>query len=509
MPKMTLTASFPFSTYYGHRNDGSVEGYPSPARLHAALLSAAALGPHSESGNPSDAALRALHWLEKHPPTGLFQPDTRDLDPSRKRRGYRDIGTFQGDLKKKVEPRPVSDGVAISAPFGFVWDEVPEDIRETLITLAEDVPYLGESHSVVVLFPGQIEPNLLLSPTANYFTPDAHSRTVPTEGRTDALIEAYEKQYGNKSTPKSQYRFTKTQAPKSEVPTEEYTVEAWYEKVEPPMPDDAPWTIAYLFSLDKSVARHDRVALCTRMHKALIARLGYGAAPVITGKYSDTVQPPANRLAIQYLSSELSQLLGLLGPHLALFVPTGTPPSDLEQIRKALDISQLWTKTLGKITISFIGSTRSASHFWPTPKPGCLRLWETEMPIVPETRKIKTGSRQWTLGDSAMLSAGFVWRERFTVEGTKQEQYCSLRDQVETQGMRVLSTRLVTRRVQDYVHHTHHSVPVQPYHTTLDLGSLANPQAVVMLGQSRHLGSGLLKPIDVDLDSIELFGGTE
>lgn len=131
------------------------------------------------------------------------------------------------------------------------------------------------------------------------------------------------------------------------------------------------------------------------------------------------------------------------------------------------------------------------------------------MPIVPETRKIKTGTRKWTLGDSALLSAGFVWRERFNAEGTKQEQYRSLRDQVEAQGMRVLSTRLVTRRVQDYVHHTHHSVPVQPYHTTLDLGSLANPQAVVMLGQSRHLGSGLLKPIDVDLDSIELFGGTK
>ncbi|WP_276848287.1 type I-G CRISPR-associated protein Csb2 [Corynebacterium pyruviciproducens] len=518
MPKLTLIASFPLGTYYGHRSDGSVETYPTPARLHSALLSAAAQGPHSEAGSPSDAALYALRWLEKHPPTGLFHPETADLDPSGQRRSFRDVGTFVKDNKtkvvhKKIEDRPISDGVAVAAPFGFIWNDVPDEVRETLVMLAEDVPYLGESHSVSVITAGEIEPNLLLAPTANCFTPEAHSRLVPTEGRTDTLIEAYNKQYGKKSVSKSQYKFTQTQAPLSETPTQNCIAEAWYEPAQLPTSTDSPWSIAYIFSLSTAVEKRDRVALCTRMHKAIISLLGFGAAPVITGKYNQGVQQPANRLAIQYLAPKLSQILGLRGPHLALFVPTGTSPSELAQIRKAVEISQIWSKQIGRIGISFTGSTRSASHFWPAPKPGCLRLWETAMPIIPETRIIKNGSRKWTLGDSALLSAGFVWRDRFPTEGSRQNRYRWLHDQVERQGMQVLATHAVTRNVRRYAHHTHADVPLQPYNAVIDLGALTNPRAAVMLGQSRHLGSGLLKPIDIDPKSIgsigEILGGVK
>lgn len=511
MSPLTLIASFPLGTYYGHRSDGSVEAFPTPARLHAALLSAAALGPHSEAGKLSDAALQALWWLEKHPPTGLFQPNTVDLDPSRERRSYRDVGTFAKDTKtkvvrKKIEDRPISDGVAISAPFGFVWNDVPDDIRKTLIAIAEDIPYLGESHSVAIVTAGEVEPNLLLSPTANCFTPEAHARQVPTEGRTDTLIEAYNEQYGKRSVPKSQYKFKQSQAPLSEIPTQSCTTEAWYEPAQLPTSTDSPWSIAYLFSLNATIEKRDRVTLCTRMHKALISLLSFGAAPIITGKYNQEVRQPANRLAIQYLTPQLSQLLGLRGPHLALFVPTGTSPSDLAQIRKSVEISQIWSKRIGRIDVSFTGSTRSASYFWPAPKPGCLRIWETEMPIIPETRIVKRGTRTWTLGDSALLSAGFVWRDRFSTEGSRQARYRLLRDQVEQQGMQVLATHPVTRNARNYAHHTHASVPVQPYHAVIDLGALSNTQAAVMLGQSRHLGSGLLKPIDVNPASLESIG---
>lgn len=514
MVKLTLTASFPLGTYYGHRSDGSVEAYPSPLRLHAALLNAAAQGSLSDRGQPSAQSLQALRWLEKHPPTGLFQPETQELDPSGNRIAYRDVGTFDSipksqRIKKRVTSRPIANGVAVREPYGFVWNEVPEDIAETLTLLAGDISYLGESHSMAVVSPGDVEPNLVLAPGANCFTVEALARPIPTEGRTDALIEAYNARFAKKGVTKSRDRFAKGQLPKSELPTVLSTSEAWYEPVQNTPVEDSPWSIAYLFELEREIDKRDRVAICTAMHRAIIALLGHGAAPIITGKYNKGVAQPANRLAIQYLPGELAQLIGLSGPHLALFVPTGTLPAELSQIRRSTELQQLWSRRTGKIGIQFANITRSAARFWPEPKAGTIRLWESEMPIIPETRKVREGDREWTLGDSALLSAAYVWREEFTRTKSGQQRYIELRDQVAARDAQVFNTHMVSRAVKDYAHHSHESVPVQPYYATLDLGTLAHPQAAIMLGQSRHIGGGLLKPLDIEVATYQPRGGAE
>ncbi len=505
--QLKLSASFPLGVYYGHKNDGTIETFPSPLRLHSALLNAAAEGPHSENGVPTEKALTALKWLETHPPTGLYQPDTTFQSRDFGRFGYRDVGTFapaaKGSklLRKKVEPRPISDGVAVRSPFGYSWNDVPEEIAETITVLADDVPYLGESHSVVILSAQEIEPNWFIAPTANCFTRGATPHLVPSEGRTEALIRAYNAQYGGKQPNKGKDKFGKTQKPQSETPSSESITEARYKPKHVELASDSPWTTAFLFKVERPFSKRDRVALCTTMHRSIISLIGSGASPIITGKYDRGVPQPANRLAIQYIPQDLAQLLGHTCPLLAVFVPNGATGEELTQIARAVEIKKLYSRHLGRITISFENETRDAAHFWPAPAKDTVRLWTTEMPIVPETRRIKQDGREWTLGDSAILSSAFVWRDEFDSNGSGQQRYLSLRDQVAERDVHIFRTRVVSRDTQRYVHHSHKSVPVQPYHATLDLGTLAHPQAAIMLGQSRHLGAGLLRPLDIEITS--------
>ena len=118
---------------------------------------------------------------------------------------------------------------------------------------------------------------------------------------------------------------------------------------------------------------------------------------------------------------------------------------------------------------------------------------------MPEMRRIRDKDSEWSLADSALVSAGFVWRDKFDIEGKGPKRYISLRDQVAQHKVIVAKTQLVTRSVRRFAHHSPKGVPVQPYDAVLDLGRLHPPQAAIMLGQSRHLGGGLLYPLDIEL----------
>ncbi|MGH3814962.1 MAG: type I-G CRISPR-associated protein Csb2, partial [Pseudonocardiaceae bacterium] len=73
-----IIAELPLGVYYGGVGDGAVDALPSPARLHAALLCAAAQGPcAAPEGDllaPCEADAAALRWLEQHPPDGISLP---------------------------------------------------------------------------------------------------------------------------------------------------------------------------------------------------------------------------------------------------------------------------------------------------------------------------------------------------------------------------------------------------------------------------------------------------
>lgn len=501
MTALSLMARFPLGVYYGHRADKSVDFSPSPARLHSALLNAAAQGSTSDNGQPTPKSLAALEWLEQNPPDGLFQPETFLTGDSSSRFIYRTVSSI--NKKRRTEQRRVSDGVAVADGFGYRWENAPEDVTGTIIALAEDVACLGEAHSIVVIEPADFSPNLELDPTASAFTPGGVPREVAQPGRTDELLQAFQAVNAPKAPSAAADKFTRSEEPRpSPVPRHRVST-TMYRSAEQEKEISSPWTAGYFFELDKSVRLEHRVELCTAMHRALVSQVGFDVSPAITGKYLDaTVDRPANRLAIQYLPASWAQQFGLDNDALVLFTPQGLTADDVEQISQARNITKLWGRRFGKISIRYSGFSRHGDDFWPAPQPGLRRFWRPLTPVIPETRRVKNNGVEWTLVDSGLLSLAYVWRDDMTVTQSGQRRYLELRDQAANKGAEVHSPVLHTKRAANYVHRTHRSVPVQPYNALFDLGELANDTTAVMVGQSRHLGGGFLAPFDVAVDDV-------
>ena len=78
-----------------------------------------------------------------------------------------------------------------------------------------------------------------------------------------------------------------------------------------------------------------------------------------------------------------------------------------------------------------------------------------------------------------------------------EQRYLELRDQVKTQDAAVFKARTINAKPRKYAHRTHASVVTQPWRGLLSLGTLATDETLVAIGQSRHLGGGLLVPHDV------------
>lgn len=124
------------------------------------------------------------------------------------------------------------------------------------------------------------------------------------------------------------------------------------------------------------------------------------------------------------------------------------------------------------------------------------------MPVaVPDTRPPRGG--RWSLADAAALSVALVWRHEFTAPGRGDARYRALAEAASTRGVRVDSAvRMMGGDVGRYVHKVHPDTVIQPYRAVLSLGDLAGPQTIAAIGQSRHLGGGLLVPRDLPSDIV-------
>lgn len=501
MPTLSLMARFPLGVYYGHKADGSVDLVPSPARLHAALLNAAGQGVHAQvdQGNlaPTEDSLAALRWMEENPPTGLFQPDTLRSSTAIGRFIYREVSSV--NKKRRTEKRTVSDGIAVSEGIGYRWEDAPEDVVDTITKLAEDVSCLGESTSVVVLEPRDFTPNLLLDQESGPFTLGRHPRAVPRPGRTDALIAAHAAANPRKKPTVAADKVSTSEEPLPSVVAKDHLGVTRYRRPAEEEPTgDAPWSEVYLLSLDREVPDRLRVELCSTMHRTLISKIAESVSPLITGKYLDNEVPrPANRLAIQYLPPEIAALHGVDGPALALFIPREALAEDIRQIAVAQQDGTLWSRRLGRIRVRDTGVTVPGAEFWSAPAAGKVRFWKPLTPVIPETRPLRTPGGEWTLADSGLLSLGFVWRDESGATGRGQQKYLQLRDYAVAQQALVVGAHSVGGRSADYVHRTGDSLTTRPWTGLFHLGSLGSDRAVIMVGQSRHLGGGLLVPHDV------------
>ena len=498
MQELGIIARFPLGVYTGHKQDGNADTFPEPVRLHAALVSSAAQGSlafTNEKGElePSKASLKALKWLEENPPDGIEIPESHPVHKGSIRFTYRNITNIT--VSSRPKEGQISDGTALGGNIGWYWKQVPDDIANTLEQLCDDVPYLGESTSVTVLGSGDVSPNLILDLQGNPLEAVGTMLRIPAPGRTDALIETYRENNPYNVPPVGKDK------PKKKSVTYECLTQVMYSTPEPEYPE-VPWSRVILLEIEgEELPPEEHVALCVALHRAIIAGIGYGASSFFTGKYPRGAEVPANRLAFHYIPVHYIQHLGIKNSVIAIMIPESASPEDLIQLGRSLNaVPYLWGRTFGKRKVYFGGQVINAHEFWPAVQPGYRRLWKPLTAIVPETRPVKKkdGGARWTLADSGLLSIAYVWRDKFNTVARGEQRYLELRNQVEEQSdAQVYHARTIHTRPTAYVHKVPQNVMPQPWRGVLSLGNLANDRTIIALGQSRHLGAGLLVPYDV------------
>lgn len=515
MGALGIRARFPMGMFLGHVGVGQRSPYPDVTRLHAALMHAAGKGLTAvvRDGDlrPSEAALVALRWLEEHPPTALEHPlmmaVARESALSWRAEGVHEGGRAAPRERKTL--RAQSDATALAGPIGWGWQEdVPDEVLETLRVLCEDVSCLGEADSPVVLEVGDIQPTHLARGGVNELTrwaPGEIRLSTPVRGRVTELEAAYEKSRPSKAPTPALDRHSWTQQPGAPAPARTLIRDIAYAPIEPPRRIE-PWTSAIVLNVDRELRPEERVRWCVAVHRSL-ASLLQEARPVVTGAYAEGEKQPANRVAIHYVEATFLPGDDTTGGGFVVMVPAVAEPTDLAPLeRAARALKQVYLRRTDAVTVRGV-TTLDPGDFWPAPAPGMRRLWSPVPGLVPETRRQRRGEARWTLEDAALLAVGHAFRDRLEPLDTG-DRYRAVIGQVRGWGVEVHDVRRIAdSRVERYAHKTPPGVVVQPYTATFDLTDLVGERTLFALGQSRHLGGGLMYPVDYPAAVIEAMRG--
>lgn len=514
MPALEIRARHPLGVFRGHHGGGgSVSGFPDTARLHAALIHAAGTGSTAVIDGrhlrPSERAIRALEWLESHPPSELSLPQTRILSTGCV--VYREEGVFEGGA---TNPRPrkvaksQSDGVALPAStgWGWRWEDAPEDVIDTIGRLCEDVSCLGETDSPAVLELAPTDATHTIAPEVGELASGDFMRVAtPLAGRFDELESAHRASQ-TPARPTTVDRHTWSQTPGSHRPPRDKVRPVAYAPVAPSRDArDLPWTHAVVLPVHGKVTipDTDRVLWATALHAAIASRLGDDAPPLVTGTYPKGAARPANRVAVHLM--DLHDAEGdEMRTCFVVMIPAGSSHDDIAWLAYALHrIDQVYVgrRRSGSVQQMELGrpsTVQELETFWPAPAAGKRRLWRPHPAFVPEVRR-QPGD--WTLSDAAMLSIAFVVRDQIG-SASGRDRYRQLVDRVRDRGVSVSQARRIAdSRVERYAHRMPKGVPAVPMVADVDMADLVPSRALFAIGQSRHLGGGLMWPVDVALNS--------
>lgn len=508
MGSVALTARFPLGVYHGHAADGSPDSWPSPARLFSALVSAAWTSSGGDCLAP--AVEPALAWLEENPPAGLSLPPSMPMtEPSASRIAYRDTGTLEKDSPKKAG-KEISEGVALNGEIAWVWESIPPDVREVLSALCAEVPHLGEADSPVVLEVVEgVEPTWHLNPRATAFTAGGLRLPIAVPGRAQALARAHEAAYPPKPPTVSADKHKKTESVVTFPSPLDCLSTAHYESVGyEPAEGSLPWDDVVIFLADDGSGQEfepsRRVDWCVGFHKAIISRIGDGAPSTVTGRYPEGARVPANRLAIHYLPASVfaQSIIGDIGGAPGAFLillPRGMSPGETDVVLGTLAGMRQVRSRWGVARLLPADEILPAESFWAPPAPGTARLWSPTPAAVPEVVRQRG---EWSFESAILLSLGFVWRDALMPVGRGPQGYRDLVSQVRRKGASVMWYQHVTHRPAAYSHKMPQGMVAQPYRALIDAGDLLPECALVAVGQSRHLGGGLLAPADLPAELV-------
>lgn len=510
----SLSVRWPLGTYLGHRADGTAESLPTFGRTFSGLVHAASVGISGASGGEgargfpamTEASVSALRWLEEHPPHGMILPGYPEIQRSPASTqviAYRREGVFDKKISfgGRVTARVFAEGTAVSSPVAWVWSESPSaEVLNQLDALCADVGSLGEAESVAVLEVHQnVEPEACthLLERASFFDDRGESVDVPESGRLNVLEAQFRAANPEKYPPPSYdlHRFGDSGLPRSYTPMREGLATRLLVPVDA-VDESVPWATAVVLPVLQGpiVGPEARVRVACDLHRALVATSGQECPPVVTGHYAEGVARPANRVALHYLPPGAPLASGTdAAAHLIALIPRGISGEDADIVLGGLArIKQLRTP-LGAFALGGM-ELLDGHEFWATPPVGTRREWKTDPVAIPE-RQGSAPTRGELLAQTAAWALGNVMRGLDQQAGDRDaaRRLAWLR----SRGGDVLEAEsYLTPRPARFVHRTNRLMPVMPYVARLDLGNLVPSRAVIAIGQSRHLGGGLLVPVD-------------
>jgi CRISPR-associated protein Csb2 len=190
----------------------------------------------------------------------------------------------------------------------------------------------------------------------------------------------------------------------------------------------------------------------------------------------------------------------------ALLVPSDADPADLAILDRAVgDLAEVRRGARSSIRLRHGRRIVAGDAFWVPVPAGHVRAWVTATPAIPDSRPLR--GRPWTIGDAALLSVGLVLRDRFERPARRADWYAGIVDGIAAAGAAVLEAHKLNDDGHRFVHHVSPETALQPYRAALRLGGLVSDRTILAIGQSRHLGGGLLVPLDLPAGFPGLSGG--
>ena len=551
-----LIVEFLDGRYIGSNGPGArVENYPDLRRLHASLLAMAGTGslsvpeaqrtvpPSRKNGKPkvvqtaravSPVAIEALTWLESHPPQQIALPLThRAADTDLQHfHPYRNKGRYDAKGNRALSLTPVNNGVVVNGVLAYWWETIPDEVAATLAILAGELSYLGTAESVVraQLVPASslsdlddVSPHRIVELTNDTTATKRDilfSGTRP--GRTRELIDTYAaaQQSAIATPPQNKPGTTKTLADEHSMHaagTPNHRAAHAFLRRLVYRPTNAhlrsPWDSLITIPLDTGVGPQWHTELAVRTHRTLVKLIGEGCPSVINGIYAPGEPRLANHMAIHFLDASLApeHLRAAQPEHAAAFLILATPtemsPAHRQLLTDALTqftgdphnrkatrggLYPAHHKLIeGVPVVRPIGPaiTISAENFWSGYTSAADRL------TYPAAINEVTGLSEHVV-HTALAN---VFRDRYrlgeALAHRHSDQVAQWRVFAEEQGCKVHDIEAIHTNIGAYMHKTP-DLRLHPYRTRIELGSLTDTQAFLAIGQTRHLGGGMLIPID-------------
>ena len=511
MPEVGLTARFPLGVFQGRLADGSTrDPFPDVSRLHGALMQAAGKGVTAVERDgdlrPSERSLKALRWLDEHPPDGVELPARMPTNSEQRELvSYRVEGVLEkkgATLVDRKSRSNLNNRIAVANRIGWLWRHMPDDVAGVMEALCADVSCLGEADSPVVVELAPVAPTHWRAERASQLG-RAHGLRVgcPESGTTDQLEQGYDAEHPVRRPTLSADRYSPSRLPSPSAVVRRKRIVVYQAPAEEP--PASPWSRALILACEVAFPSPTRIAWSVALHRLITARIGDAAPSSITGNYQVGQPRPANHVAIHALDASLAHNAGCATSAMVILVPRDMTSQDLARLTAAVVGEPRLRSSLGETRLRLVKEI-AADEFWQPPRPGTTRFWSPEPAMVSETRRQHDDQgERWTLSHAALLSLGFVFKDSLPQTSGKRG-YWSLFREVGARGARAHNVRPVAdSHVERYAYKYPKGAIVQPFSALFDLGQLADERTVLAVGQARHMGGGLLTPVDVEQPVVE------